>query len=51
MDEKWREIEKKVKKALKVVGEKQKDNKKRGREWWDEECREKKKEVRKELRK
>jgi len=47
IDEEWREIEKKIKKALKIVGERQR----RRRGWWDDECREKKKEVRKELRK
>jgi len=51
IDEEWREIEKKIKKALKIVDERQRGDKRRRRGWWDDECREKKKEVRKELRK
>jgi len=50
IDKEWREIEERVKKALKAVGERQRDRR-RERGWWDDEYRERKKEARKELRK
>jgi len=50
VDEEWRDVETRIKKALKVVGEKQTEGKKRRTGWWDEECKEKKKEVKRELR-
>lgn len=48
----WREMEEEIKKALREVEEKQRERvKKRKVGWWDEVCRNKKKEVREEVRK
>lgn len=47
---KWKEMEGRIKEALKEVEEKRGSKKRGRREWRDEECWSKKKEVKKELR-
>lgn len=51
LEEEWIEVEKRVKEAMRETEEAQRKNERKSTGWWDEECREKKKEVRKELRK
>lgn len=51
MEEEWGEMEKRMKSTLGEVEEEQKKGKRRKRGWWNEECKEKKREVRRELRK
>lgn len=49
VEEEWGEKEEKIRGVLKEM-EKQREGKKRERGWWDKECKEKKREVRMELR-
>ncbi|KYN14727.1 hypothetical protein ALC57_13070, partial [Trachymyrmex cornetzi] len=51
IEEDWSEMKRSIKGVLKEVEEGQENREEKKRGWWDEECREKKREVREELRK
>jgi len=52
IEEQWKELKEGIKRVLREVEEERKDESKAGKKagWWDEECREEKKRVRKSLR-
>jgi len=50
MERIWERIEEKVRKVLRKTEKRRGKERRKGREWWDKECEEKKRRVRKELR-